>query len=109
MSKQDIIKEAIDHYADDGCFYPSQDCEHRGGEYCVITERAYECLVKRLDELGVVIKVDKPFRIGESVNDDGLVAVEPLIPFVARSGIIQAVEEVSGEVLVGKDTVASHN
>ena len=32
-----------------------------------------------LHELGVVIKVAKPFRIGESINDDGLVAVEPLV------------------------------
>ena len=32
-----------------------------------------------LHSQGVVIRVDKPFRIGESINDDGLVAVAPLI------------------------------
>lgn len=36
-------------------------------------------MVMMLADKGVVIKVDKPFRIGESVNADGLVAVESLI------------------------------
>ena len=61
MSKQTEIREAIDTYTDDTCLYPNKLCQSRGTGryrgYCSSQENAYRCLMLRLDELGVVIKL----------------------------------------------------
>lgn len=41
------------------CVYPDKECEHRYKEgWCDSVNEAYKCLTKRLDELGVGLKVD---------------------------------------------------
>ncbi len=57
MTKQEEMRGVIDAHTDDVCLYPNRDCEWRQGGWCVHDENAYKCLMKRLDELGVVIKV----------------------------------------------------
>lgn len=64
MTKQEAIREVIDTYTDDVCLYPNMDCEWRGDacssfEYCADGEGAYNCLMKRLGELGVVLKAER--------------------------------------------------
>ena len=55
------IKKVIDHYTDDDCLYPDKDCKYRGlYNYCISGDDAYKCLMKRLDEIGVVIKLKCP-------------------------------------------------
>jgi len=63
MTKQEEIMETIDTFTDDICLYPDKDCEWRRRVYCVSGEDAYKCLMKRLDELGVVIKVERELPI----------------------------------------------
>ena len=60
MSKQEQIRKVIDDYADDTCLYPEQGCEFCLHGFCV-SEDVYKCLMKRLGELGVVVKVEKEF------------------------------------------------
>ncbi len=72
MTREEI-REIIDTYTDDGCLYFENDCGFRNDKYCVSDEASYQCLMKRLDELGVVIKVVLPFY---TMSD---VLVEPLI------------------------------
>ena len=56
------IREVIDAYTDDECLYQDNPCEFLGkvlgGGYCNSAEGSYICLMKRLDELGVVIKIE---------------------------------------------------
>jgi len=82
MGKQEEIRQLIDTYVDDVCLYPDTGCTsesvHRDFPgYCDSTEGAYRCLLKRLGELGVVIK-------GESLafshpHLEAYFTVEPLI------------------------------
>ncbi len=60
VDKREEIREVIDHYADDGCLYPNKTCEFFKGSWCVSGDEAYKCLMKRLDGIGVVIKVKCP-------------------------------------------------
>lgn len=73
MTKQEEIREVIEAYTDDDCLYSKEVCAFRRGEYCISEEGAYKCLMKRLDELGVVIKGSK------HVEADNLYYIEPLI------------------------------
>ena len=57
--KRQEIEQVILAWRDDTCLYPEKECEHRSKGWCTSEEEAMECLKKRLDELGVVIKVDK--------------------------------------------------
>ena len=60
MTKQEEIREAIDTYTDDRCPFPDDDCEYRAEYgYCISGDDAYKCLLKCLDKLDVVIKVDR--------------------------------------------------
>ena len=73
MTKQQEIREVIDTYADVACLYLNTDCKFRGKGYCSDDEGAYKCLMKRLDELGLVLKVDsaKPtILFGEEITID---------------------------------------
>lgn len=57
MTKQEAIKEVIDLYTDDRCLYPGKDCASFSKEgYCLFDDHSYACLMKRLTELGAVIK-----------------------------------------------------
>ncbi|MBA7665095.1 hypothetical protein ES703_73161 [subsurface metagenome] len=58
MPKREEIREIIDTYTDDGCFYPTKNCKLCKGGYCISTDDAYKCLMKRLGEVGVVMKVE---------------------------------------------------
>ncbi len=63
MSRQQEIRKVINSYVDDDCLYPKAACVHRSHkmpEYCTDSDGAYKCLMKRLTELGVVIKVECP-------------------------------------------------
>ena len=59
------IREVIDAYTDDVCLYQDSPCEFQGKSglevYCSSAEGSYMCLMKRLSEIGVVIKVDREF------------------------------------------------
>ena len=85
MIKEEI-REVIDKYVDDDCLYPKATCVHRSHkmpEYCTDNDGAYKCLMERLTELDVVIKVKKilPYTIymhGET-PDIALYPVEPLV------------------------------
>ncbi len=60
MNKQEELREAIGLYTDDRCLYLSKGCVWCSKEgYCASGNDAYTCLMKRLTELGVVIKVDR--------------------------------------------------
>jgi len=62
MTKREEIREAIGDYTDNECLYPDKDCKwRREPGYCGSTPNvaAYKCLMKHLDEIGVVIKVDR--------------------------------------------------
>ncbi len=60
MSNQKKIREVIDLYQDDVCLYTNKVCEARGqSNYCRFGDDAYKCLMERLTELGVVIKVNR--------------------------------------------------
>ena len=117
MTKQEEIKEVVDTYTDDTCLYPDVECKARGTDnYCRFPDDAYKCLMKRLDGLGVVIKVDRELpdnKVWHKAEREfeaycagknelimaGYVAIIPLIekehPIVTQlrsgfSGIIQA-------------------
>ena len=77
MTKQEEIKEVIDAYTDDECLYPDKDCECRNRGYCVSTDDAYKCLMKRLDEIGLVLKVDR--ELPDEI---------PVLPKFFKQGII---------------------
>ncbi len=94
MTKQEEIRELIDLYTDDECLYPNKDCESRGlFNYCRLGNDAYKCLMKRLGEKGVVLKVAAPlpdisYHSAYPENEEayqqailraGYVATEPLI------------------------------
>ena len=57
MTKQKEIREVIDVYTDDGCLFIDRVCDNLAGGYCLSDEEAYRCLMERLTEIGVVIKV----------------------------------------------------
>ena len=98
------IREAINTYADEDCLYPDMDCDsydEEQDECCVDSEDGYKCLMKRITELGVVLKVVCPVCKGHArpntvtytlqegylvnghscpnCNNTGLTATEPLI------------------------------
>ena len=87
MPTREEIKGVIDAYTDDVCLYRDNPCEHQGKAglevYCSSAECSYKCLMKRLGELGVVIRVGEEEL--EAVDTFGAtyktkcVAVEPLI------------------------------
>ena len=99
MSKQEEIRKVLNGYVEDDCLYPDKDCKHRTEyNYCRSEDDAYRCLMRRLDELSVVIKAKRrlPSYPGDEAfdlllcsdiylnsQDDmlkaGYVAVEPLI------------------------------
>ena len=87
MKKQEEIREIIDAYTDDTCLYPDKTCELRGsdivGGYCVSDDGSYNCLMERLDKIGVVIKVgEDEVEIVDSFGapyKTKIVATEPLI------------------------------
>ncbi|KKM24121.1 hypothetical protein LCGC14_1608270 [marine sediment metagenome] len=56
-TKQQEIREVIDHYTDDRCLFPDRVCNALGAGYCSSQEEAYKCLLQRLDSQGVVLKV----------------------------------------------------
>jgi len=58
MTKQEEIKKVIEGFVDDECLYPHKVCEFYRSPYCYSSDGAYQCLMTRLNELGVVIKVD---------------------------------------------------
>lgn len=71
MTKQEEIREVIDTYTDDVCLYPDKDCEfYTEFWYCISSDAAYGCLMKRLDELGVVLKVEGELPDTELTNED---------------------------------------
>ena len=59
MTKQEEIRKVIDTYTDDGCLYPTKTCMSFKGNYCISDDGSYTCLMERLAEIGVVIKVDR--------------------------------------------------
>ena len=66
MTIRDEIREVIDTYTDDGCLYKDQECESRGRNgWCVSTDASYGCLMRKLDELGVVLMVGGNLDVAE--------------------------------------------
>ena len=56
MNKQEEIRKIIYTYKSEGCLYPNKTCDFVD-LMCDSGEGAYKCLMKRLSELGVVIKL----------------------------------------------------
>ena len=100
MTKQEEIKKAIDDYTDNRCLYPDRVCNAFGSGYCPSQDETYLCLIEKLTEKGIVIKVERElpgnaygkgkyksillpmeaFAEGQSsLLKAGYVAVEPLI------------------------------
>lgn len=92
MDKQTEVREVIDAHTDDRCLYPDKGCAWCSKEgYCASDNDAYTCLMKRLDGLGVVIKVDRELpeihtahpalykAMQHEMLNAGYVAVESLI------------------------------
>ena len=75
MSKTEEIREVLNAWRDDRCLYLSEDkpCLQNalGNGYCSSDKVSYQCLTKRLSDLGVVIKVDRrpPHRVTEVTAD----------------------------------------
>ena len=64
LTIRDEIREVVDKYADYTCLYKDDDCESRGRNgWCVSTDASYRCLMKRLGELGVVLRVEKELHV----------------------------------------------
>ena len=62
-SKREEIRGVIDAFVEDKCLYPDIVCDTISTSpflpgYCSSSEGAYKCLMKRLSELDVVIKVE---------------------------------------------------
>ena len=70
MTKQEEIWEVIDEYTNDECLYPEKACARCSKEgYCASGNDAFTCLMKRLGEIGVVLKVQRELpAIGTSDN-----------------------------------------
>lgn len=81
MAKQEEIREVIDLYTDDECLYPSRVCPSFKGNYCDSDDNAYKCLMKRLDELGVVLKVfhEGEIKLKHTKRSVGWITYESLI------------------------------
>ena len=62
MPSREKIREVLGSWRDDRCLFLVEDkpclSNARGNGYCSSDEGFYNCLIKRLDELGVVIKVE---------------------------------------------------
>ena len=58
MTKREEIREVIDAHVDDRCHFPDRSCNALGSGYCSSDDEAYKCLMERLTEIGVVIKVE---------------------------------------------------
>ena len=42
------------------CLFPDKECVHQGNyAYCQVDDDSYDCLMERLGELGVVIKIEE--------------------------------------------------
>lgn len=97
-AKREKIREVIDSYTDDTCLCPEKKCKFDKGGCCISDEEAYNCLMERLAELDVVIKVDREkftrqkshliagllggFDVASYANgleDGASIAVDPLI------------------------------
>ena len=89
MSKRDEIWEVIDEYTNDECLYPEKACARCSKEgYCASGNDAFTCLMKRLGEIGVVLKVERElpggcFVLGKTsgicpYRDAGYSAIEEL-------------------------------
>ena len=65
MATREEIRKVIDDYTDDRCLYPDRSCESHGLSnagfkgFCISVDGSYQCLMQRLDGLGVVIKVER--------------------------------------------------
>jgi len=59
MATREEIREAIDLYTDGKCLYPDKACVSFKGSDCLSDEEAYKCLMRRLGEIGVVIRVER--------------------------------------------------
>ena len=96
MSRQEEIREVIDLYTDDCCLFPDRSCNALGSGYCSSGPEAYRCLMERLGNIGVVLKVERELpdnKLWHQVNRQfeaycagkndmigaGFVAVESLI------------------------------
>ena len=67
------IRKVIDDFTDDKCLYPNKTwegitCKFYTMEYCNSQFGADECLMKRLGELGVAIKVKREFTKPKSYH-----------------------------------------
>ena len=91
MIIQEEIREAIDTYTDDACLYPRKVCFFRkttfGGNYCTSGEDAYRCLMRRLGELGVVIKVDRELPVCACWNWADI-ATDPKVVSMLKAGYV---------------------
>ena len=105
-TRQEEMKQVILSHADDECLYPNRGCGFLKGSYCVSGEDAYECLMKRLTELGVVIKVEGelPKRLCDPGLNDALqgIGYEEAKRDMLKAGYV-AVEPLIAEGKDGKD------
>tara|TARA_R100001530_G_C4283513_1_gene146186 strand:+ start:230 stop:544 length:315 start_codon:yes stop_codon:yes gene_type:complete len=79
MVKQEEIRGVIDDLIEDVCLYPKKTCVSFKSNYCLDTDSAYKCLMKRLTELGVVIQSEDQGVLYALHNNLKRVVVEPLI------------------------------
>ncbi len=68
MTKQEGIRKTLDSWEDGDCLYENAECANRSKDpvthqlWCRNGEDLYACLMKRLDKLGVVIKVNDHYE-----------------------------------------------
>ena len=82
MTKQEEIREVIDLYTNDACLYKSKDCESRCPPvyyFCNDEDSGYKCLMERLTEIGVVLKVASVTQDLDCHYQPAIVSVESLI------------------------------
>ena len=79
------LSEATQSIKDGGSPTTKQEELREGLEHVITVNHPYiaskitEKVIAYLHSKGVVIKVDEPFRIAQSINGDSLVAVEELL------------------------------
>ena len=101
MTKRGEIKKVIDAFSDDACLYPDEPCVYRTDKYCLSSKNAYKCLMKKLAELGVVIRIDR--ELPEKLKE---VFFELLEDYEAkRMALFQSNEEWYQKADKGRDLV----
>jgi len=101
--KRALIREVIDAYTDDRCLFPDRVCNALGSGYCSSGEEAYNCLMEKLTELGLVIQVEEELPISIRYSKEAPVTIEDAVITPKIKRIIKALKLVRTFPLIGEE------